>query len=390
MFIKNLLGIVGLVSLLAANPVMGACGWKSVASGNLDNSSIWVVESGTPAVGQTCPASGDSIHVVGYQVIMTGDTNFDTVTLGAGGQLIGSSYDMTAPVAVVHKWNKLQFDSGEIFLAEGRKAGTVTYNIGSLSGTGDARFLCAYFAASVASDQTTPIVNFEGDVSWNTTQSFPVFPLLFNGVYYDITQFTFSGDNAVVSMPTNTNVDCNKVTVAAGKTVTFRSGKFNLSKNQLDATGDFEIYGTAKFETPVFVWSYTGGGTIAVKNGGVLGTNYSGGLASTGLGGGSMAGTSVSFEPNAGVMYFGGETQVTGTLLPATVGKLVLDKSAGVLTLSGNLKVDAIDLLNGTLDTDGSYTLTGPLSGKLKKVNGNITGANWVPLPVSLSVFDLQ
>jgi len=36
-------------------------------------------------------------------------------------------------------------------------------------------------------------------------------------------------------------------------------------------------------------------------------------------------------------------------------------------------------LLNGTLSTEGSYTLTGPRDGKLIRTNGQVTGPNWTP-----------
>lgn len=377
------LALLGVAALLLAGESMGACTWKSIADGDLSAAATWEIESGTPALGQTVPAAGDSIHVLGHSVFMDSNTDFETVTLGASGKIIGSQNSMTAPVDVVHNWKNLVLDTGNVTLTEGRKPGFVTYNIDSMTGNGDGNFTCAYFAANTAEEQTIPVVNFKGDVNWVTSQGFPFYPLNFNGTFYNLTKLVFSGDNASVSLPTPGNIDVNMVTVEAGKTVTFKSGKFNMSMGLVSQEfGNFEIDGTALFETPAFVWSYAGTGAIKVNAGGVIGTNFSGGIASTdsaSWGNGSVVGSTIEFDPAGGVMYFGSENQVTGDLLPAAVGNLVLDKTGGVLTLSADLFSEAMSLLNGTLSTEGSYTLTGPRDGKLIRTNGQVTGPNWTP-----------
>lgn len=381
---KCALPIIGLVALALAGNAMAACTWtaKGTSADNWGGGALassadcWTLTSGTPAVGQTVPATGDSIVIPNGTKVWF-DMNTDLVNVTIAGGVNGADNSIAAsPIAIVHKWANVTVTGDAKFeLADGRKQGSCTYEIGNLTISDNSQLYCTRFSAATKAEQTVPILKLGGDVTWATTQGFPIYPVNFGGTFYSMTKLEFVGTNtSTINLPGKSTEFCS-VIVPAGKTVILKNPNFYLGKEiQSGVSENFQIFGTAKFDSPCFVW---GDGNIVVKNGGVVGTNDAAGVDSAPWGAGPFIGSAVVFEAGSGLMFYGSTAQVSGALIPTEVDKLIVDKSGATVTLSADLQVKELQLLNGVLAT-GSHKLAGPQAGKLVQVNGTVSGT-WGP-----------
>ncbi len=100
-----------------------------------------------------------------------------------------------------------------------------------------------------------------------------------------------------------------------------------------------------------------GNGSFNLKSGATLLTAHANGID------GSIANTgSQTFDPAAGYGFNGSQAQVTGNLMPGTIGNLLIDNSAG-LTLSNSVTVNGIlELKNGALSAGSNTLMYGPVA----------------------------
>jgi len=103
-----------------------------------------------------------------------------------------------------------------------------------------------------------------------------------------------------------------------------------------------------------------GGGAFTLKPGAILQTAHPAGLDS------SISNTGTkTFAPDAGYAFNGSTAQVTGNLMPGTVGSLIISNTAGV-TLSKSVLVNGtLEMKSGTLSL-GSHALTYGANSSLK------------------------
>jgi hypothetical protein len=98
--------------------------------------------------------------------------------------------------------------------------------------------------------------------------------------------------------------------------------------------------------------AFTGSGSLTLSSGATIKTAHTSGLdGSIAVSGTKTLSTGANYEFN------GTDAQVTGTLFPATVNKLIINNTAGV-TLSGDVIItDSLKLSNGILNTKNGTTL---------------------------------
>lgn len=377
---KQLFATLAVTALLAAPAA--ASNWEVVAAnGSFSAPSTWSLLSGTDVNADGLPDAGDNVTIpTGMKLWMDQSTDLGDVVVT--GDMCGAVNSAT-PIAYVHKMNSLTV-SGNLELADGRAQGTVTYDVNNLTVNSAGGLFCARFAAATKPEQTVPILKIGNNFTMSSGRAFPIYPLNFGGTFYSTTQLEFSGAGAAtVNFTIASTVEFGKVTVPAGKSVTFSGagGGLYVGNGLLtDAPNPFLVKtgGEALFEqsTPATLLFPWGPGYLETEAGAVVGTSHPEGFE-----GGWQKFTSLAGPPvvstNTVFKFFGAQTQLLGALLGASVDKVILDKTGGSVNMEKNLTVAKLDLLNGTINT-GAFTFTGPNTlADLTQTNGNIVG-NWV------------
>jgi len=232
---------------------------------------------------------------------------------------------------------------------------TITY-IGS-SGTGGAGLM----TLNTGNDNITYIINAGKTLTFLDNCYFATSSSTSNSA---VINSTFVINGSVVHQGVSGSLN---LKTAPGKTCNFTvgsTGSYTLSKNlyvaqATDTTVNFVVNGTFTCGTGNFDLSnpkqiITGTGTFKVPAGGNITIAATDGLnASTG----QIRTATQTYDAGAYITYTGTAAQVTGALLPATVGRLIINNAAGV-TLSNSVKVaDTLFLTSGLLKL-GINTLT--------------------------------
>jgi hypothetical protein len=138
----------------------------------------------------------------------------------------------------------------------------------------------------------------------------------------------------------------------------------------MTVNGSLTAGGPVDFSNPSF--EVTGTGTFTLAAAGNLLIGHPQGIASSGASG-QIRTTTRTFNTAAKYSYVGTAAQITGTGLPAAVGDLMINNTAGV-TMNGAVTVsDSLILTDGNVLT-GANTLAMASTGRVDRTNGHVVG----------------
>jgi len=178
------------------------------------------------------------------------------------------------------------------------------------------------------------------------------------------TTWMLNGTNFTMSDATTQNSNS-----AGAKFVFSGSSTQNLNLTNVNFSSGFPVEVASGSDLNVGTSQIGGSGLFTINDGATLQCANEGGLDST-L---QMSGT-ITLSTAGNYTFNGSATQVTGSMLPATVNDLTVNNSAGV-TLSGDVQVDGnLTLTDGDLNLNGHIVTLGT-SGTLNESAGNtVTG----------------